>query len=494
MSATSVSVLVPLTGRSIELPDTLESIEQYLQSTGFAFDVRVLDKRDGDHGAMLRRGASEAKGSVIVVVDPDLPYPVAAIGDAVALIESGGADVVFACRDGIRGGNALLRSLLVPILPDSALHFKAFSSDAARLLMGESKLAGAGFDLELAYLANKYGFRVQRMDVVAARACRGKRAGLRDAIAIRLTDRRNGYRAPRRCPVCFSSEVRSWAQIPGNVVRACGRCKCKYLNRFDEDEAAMPVRRELRGPMVAKDELDETIHSKTAREKTSLRRLAALRRHAGARARVLEIGVRDASFGAAAAREFEYVGIDRAPAVARAARAKGLEVYCSTLTGFVNTGPSFDAVTLHHVLENMAEPHDALARIKDLLKPGGVLMLTTFDTEGLLFLMTERKWMAHAFRTHRILYSRSAMIELLEHSGFEILTIGPDFEYRDHRFFRYTVAARWPLFARVMLPLLRLMPDPLIVSSGSIRIVAKRRAGAPVDLRAIRSVEPTHAR
>jgi len=86
------------------------------------------------------------------------------------------------------------------------------------------------------------------------------------------------------------------------------------------------------------------------------------------------------------------------------------------------------------------------------------------------------------------------MIELLEHSGFEILTIGPDFEYRDHRFFRYTVAARWPMVARVMLPLLRLMPDPLIVSSGSIRIVAKRRAGAPVDLRAIRSVEPTHAR
>ena len=142
----------------------------------------------------------------------------------------------------------------------------------------------------------------------------------------------------------------------------------------------------------------------------------------------------------------------------------------------------------------MSDPHDALARINELLKPGGVLMLTTFDTEGLLFLMTERKWMAHAFRTHRILYSRSAMIELLEHSGFEILTIGPDFEYRDHRFVRHTVAARWPLFARLALPLLRFMPDPLIVSSGSIRIVAKRRGGAPVEFRAIRSIEPTHAR
>jgi SAM-dependent methyltransferase len=494
MSATSVSVLVPLTGRSIELPDTLEAIEQYLQTTGFAFDVRVLDKRDGDYGAMLRRGACEAKGSVIVVVDPDLPYPVGAIGDAVAMIESAGADVVFAHRDAVRGGNAILRSLLVPVLPDQGVALKAFSSDAGRLLIGESKLGGAAFDLEIAYLANKYGFRVQRMNVGVVRARRARRAGIIDAITIRLTDRRNGYRAARRCPVCFSSEVRSWAQIPGNVVRSCGRCKCKYLNRFDEDEGGMPVRRVLRAPVAANDPLDETMHAKTAREKTSARRLAALRRHAGARARLLEIGVRDASFGAAAAREFEYVGIDRAPAAARAARAKGLEVYCSTLSGFVNTGPSFDAVTLHHVLENMSDPHDALARIKDLLKPGGVLMLTTFDTEGLLFLMTERKWMAHAFRTHRILYSRSAMIELLEHSGFEILTIGPDFEYRDHRFFRYTVAARWPLFARLALPLLQLMPDPLIVSSGSIRIVAKRRGGAPVEFRAIRSIEPTHAR
>jgi hypothetical protein len=38
------------------------------------------------------------------------------------------------------------------------------------------------------------------------------------------------------------------------------------------------------------------------------------------------------------------------------------------------------------------------------------------------------------------------------------------------------------------------LPDPLLLFSGSIRIVAKRRAGAPVNFRAIRSVEPTHAR
>jgi 2-polyprenyl-3-methyl-5-hydroxy-6-metoxy-1,4-benzoquinol methylase len=496
MSATSVSILVPLAGPAPELPSTLETIEHYLQATGFAFDIRVLDRRDGaGYGAMIRRGAADAGGSVVIIVDPDLPYPVSAIGDAVALIESGAAEVVFArreeCRDSI-----VFRSLLVPILPDPSLQLKAFSSDAARLLIAESKLRGGGFDLEAAYLANKYGFRVEGLTVRAekSKTAFGFWGGVASAISIRMTDRRNGYRAPRRCPVCFSHEVWNFDQIPGNVVRSCSRCKSRYLGRFEADDDNRPVRRVLRGQHAQVEIGEETLHRGVAREKTSQRRLAALRRHLNSRARVLEIGVRDGSFGDAAAREFEYVGIDRAAPAARAARSRGLDVYCSTVPNFVNTGPAFDAIVLFHVFENMADPHDALARMKDLLKPGGVLLLSTFDTEGLVYLITERRWMTQNFRTHLILYSRSALIELLEHSGFEIVSIGAELAYRDHRFLRHSVAMRWPALAPLVRMLLKVLPDPLLLFSGSIRIVAKRRAGAPMNFRAIRSVEPTHAR
>jgi len=497
MSSTNVSVLVPLMGRSAALPSTIETIERYLQSTGFAFDIRVLDRRDGaGYGAMIRHGAADAGGSVIVIVDHDLPYPVSALGDAVALIESGAADVVFARRAGCRD-SIVLRSLLVPILPDSSLHLKAFSAEAARLLIAESKLGGSGFDLETAYLANKYGFRIERLTVHAEAGSTTQTfdfwRGVAASVAIRMTDRRNGYRAPRRCPVCFSNEVWNFDQIPGNVVRACRRCKCRYLGRFEVDDDRRPVRRVLRA-QPAQVDLGETLHRGVAREKTSQRRLAALRRHLTSRARILEIGVRDGSFGAAAAREFEYVGIDRAAAVARAARARGLDVYCSTVPNFVNTGPAFDAIALFHVFENLADPHDALARMKDLLKPGGVLLLSTFDTEGLVYLVTERRWMTQNFRTHLILYSRSALIELLEHSGFEIVSIGAELAYRDQRFLRHSVAMRWPGLAPLVRMLLKVLPDPLLVSSGSIRVVARRRAGSPANFRAIRSVEPTHAR
>jgi 2-polyprenyl-3-methyl-5-hydroxy-6-metoxy-1,4-benzoquinol methylase len=496
MSSTSVSILVPLAGPAPELPSTLETIEHYLQATGFAFDIRVLDRRDGaGYGAMIRRGAADAGGSVVIVVDPDLPYPVSAIGDAVALIESGAAEVVFGRREE-RRNSIVLRSLLVPILPDPSVQLKAFSSHAARLLIAESKLRGAGFDLEAAYLANKYGFRIERLTVRAQRSktAHGFWRGVASAIAIRMTDRRNGYRAPRRCPVCFSHEVWNFDQIPGNVVRSCSRCKCRYLGRIEADDENRPVRRVLRGQHAQVEIGEETLHRGVAREKTSQRRLAALRRHLTSRARVLEVGVRDGSFGDAAAREFEYVGIDRAAPAARAARSRGLEVYCSTVPNFVNTGPAFDAIVLFHVFENMADPHDALARMKDLLKPGGVLLLSTFDTEGLVYLVTERRWMTQNFRTHLILYSRSALIELLEHSGFEIVSIGAELAYRDHRFLRHSVATRWPALAPLVRLVLKVLPDPLLLFSGSIRIVAKRRAGAPMNFRAIRSVEPTHAR
>jgi 2-polyprenyl-3-methyl-5-hydroxy-6-metoxy-1,4-benzoquinol methylase len=498
MSATSVSVVVPL-GRPGSSPAE-KAIATYLETTGLTYEV--LTPEGTQYGIAVRRGVSEAKGSVIVIADPELPYPVSAIGDAVAMVESGATDIVFASTSTGYSGPALLRWILAPMQPDRTIHLAAFSSAAAKVVFGESRLSGRGCELEVAFLSNKYGFRVEYLVVHSAGPLRGRSfgsrafgavGGLAPAIAIRWANRRNAYRAARRCPVCFSSEVWSCAQIPGNVVRACRRCKCRYLNQFADEVGTNTARRVLRAHEAPATPSYES-HSPSARERTSLRRFHWLRNQLTMRARVLEVGVRDGTFGATAAAEYEYVGIDSVSAAARHARERGLEVYCASLASFVNTGPVFDAITLFHVFENMADPHDALGRIKDLLKPGGVLFLSTFDTEGLIYLFSERKRMPQNFRTHLILYSRSALIELLEHSGFEIADIGPDFEYRDHKFLRHWLAAHHPFLAPFARVLMTLLPDPLIVSTGSIRIVAKRRSGPTLNVRAIRSVEPTHAR
>jgi SAM-dependent methyltransferase len=489
MTSTSVSVVVP---RRAGVP-SLGALEKYLESTGLTFEV--LSVEGEEPGPALRRGVSEAKGRVVVVADPALPYPVSAIGDAVAMVEAGTCEVVFASTRAEYEGPRILRWLLVPFLPDRTILLAAFSNTAAKIIVGESRLNDGGCELEFAFLANKYGFRIEHLVVHAEehRRSLGACGGVLPALKIRIANRRHAYRAARRCPVCFSYEVWTRAQIPGNVVRACRRCKCRYLNQFADDEGAHPVRRVLRAHDPPAAPAYES-HSPPARERTSQRRFNWVRRQLPSRARVLEVGVRDGSFGVLASADYEYVGIDPASAAARHARARGLEVYCASLPSFVNIGPAFDALTLFHVFENIADPHDALARIKDLLKPGGVLFLSTFDTEGMIYLFSERKRMAQNFRTHLILYSRSALIELLEHSGFEIIDIGPDFEYRDHKFLRHWMATHHPVLAPFARVALRMLPDPAIISTGSIRIVARRRSGTAANVRAIRSVEPTHAR
>lgn len=492
MSATSVSVVIPLSQPGSS--PAAKAVAAYLDTTGLTYEV--LTPEGERYGAAVRRGVSEAKGSVIVLADAELQYPVSAIGDAIAMVESAATDVVFASTRRDYRGPAVVRWLLVPMLPDRTIHLTAFSSAAGKIILAESRLGGRGCELEIAFLANKYGFRIEHL-VVAGGAVRGRvfgaLGGIGPAFSIRWANRQNAYRAARRCPVCFSSEVWSCAQIPGNVVRACRRCKCRYLNQFTDDEGPHTMRRVLRAHEPPTAPSYES-HSPPARERTSLRRFHWLRKQLTSRARVLEVGVRDGTFGATAAAEYEYIGIDPVSAAARHARARGLEVYCASLASFVNTGPAFDAITLFHVFENMADPHDALGRIKDLLKPGGILFLSTFDTEGLIYLFSERKRMSQNFRTHLILYSRSALIELLEHSGFEIADIGPDFEYRDHKFLRHWIGTHHPFLAPMARALLRILPDPLIVSTGSIRILAKRRSGPPLNVRTIRSVEPTHAR
>src|SRR5688572_2342556 len=182
MSSTSVSVVVAQ-GTGIDPAP----IARYLETTGLTFEIVAR--------------VSDAKGSVIVVVDDDLSYPVSAIGDAAAMIESGLTDVVFGTTHDFKE-SAVLRWVLVPILPDPRVRLKAFTNVAGKLIFSESRVNDES-GLEIAFLANKYGFRVERLVVETSRKTRRASGGIGAAISIRLANRRNLYRPARRCPVCF---------------------------------------------------------------------------------------------------------------------------------------------------------------------------------------------------------------------------------------------------------------------------------------------------
>jgi len=545
MNEVSFSVVIPAYNEADAIVETLSAISSYFRETGLAYEVIVVDdgstddtrarvsefaakvdrsvllvvtQRNQGKGAAVRRGIHEARGEVIAFIDADLPYRVQNLGDAITLVHSGSTDIAIGARD-LRASqtdesyplirrfmgrtfSVVVRALLVTGISDTQCGLKAFSRVTAKMLFAESKLNGFGFDFEILFLARKYGFRIERLPVAMSHRHASKVRLVRDSLAmffdvlrVRHYDHAQAYRPAQRCPICFSADVGTVAQISGFVVRSCRRCSCRYLASFPSKEELDKLYQDHY--FASADSLAQGYSEKqdeNAQLKTDLRRANMVRRVTPPRGRVLEVGSGRGSFGATISQEFEYVGIDLSNDAVREARAAGLEVYRAGVESFVNLGASFDTVASFHVFEHLPDPHDALSKIKELLKPGGSLVLITPDTESLLCLVSGDRWVSYKFPEHLILYSRSALVELLEHSGFEITSIGSDFEYCDHRFLLSRLEHLSPALADVARIALKFLPDPLPVTSGSIRVVARRRSGYPGSTRTIRSIEATQAR
>ena len=314
------------------------------------------------YGTALRRGVSDAKGSVIVIADPALPYPVSAIGDAVAMVEIGATDVVFASH--ARRLSRAARSCAgcsCRRCPIRSIQLAAFSNTAAKIVVGESRLTDGGCELELAFLANKYGFRVEHLVVDSARRARAtlRRAG---GVVPAIADP-HGQSPPR---VSRRAAMSGLFLVRGLDVRADPRQRRPRVPALQ-----MPLPEPIRGRRGDASRPPRAARARAARRRRRTSRIPRPRASAPAsggstgcagssrRARAFsKSACATAASASLAASDYEYVGIDPASAAARHARARGLEVYCASLSSFVNIGPAFDA---HHALPRLRE-HGRSAR------------------------------------------------------------------------------------------------------------------------------------
>lgn len=84
---------------------------------------------------------------------------------------------------------------------------------------------------------------------------------------------------------------------------------------------------------------------------------------------------------------------------------------------------SFDAVTLWDAIEHLDRPDLGLANIRRLLKPGGVLALSTGDYGSLVRRLTGHRWRLFADVTHNFFFDVRTLRRLLEREGYEVLRV-----------------------------------------------------------------------
>ena len=178
------------------------------------------------------------------------------------------------------------------------------------------------------------------------------------------------------CPVGCAAPMNTTAfALPEGPLRSCTGCG-QLISAVDEKRYW-----ETMAAFNAPDFNQPPAHEVERRRSVASRRLRTVTRllnKAPAETRTVDIGCSRGQFvGFAAEAGFQAEGVEPAPDIAAAARALGLNVRTGLLEEQRFPDASFDAASLFEVVEHLREPLPLLKECRRILKPGGVLLIST---------------------------------------------------------------------------------------------------------------------
>jgi SAM-dependent methyltransferase len=151
--------------------------------------------------------------------------------------------------------------------------------------------------------------------------------------------------------------------------------------------------------------------------------------------RLLDVGCSSGAFLMTARKlGLETVGVEPSAEAAETARRAGLSVFTGYLEAARLPDASLDAVTLIEVIEHLRDPCSLLAECRRVLKPGGILLVTTPNAGSWTARLMGSRWDGFSLTAmggHISFFNLRSIRVIAERTGFELVRI----ETRNVRFF-----------------------------------------------------------
>ncbi|WP_328754552.1 dolichyl-phosphate beta-glucosyltransferase [Geomesophilobacter sediminis] len=206
MAPESFSIVIPAFNEAERLPLHLEQIERYFRDAGTEYEIIVVDDGSTDataavlseparcstrlrlirlpenrgKGHAVKTGMLAARGTFRIFTDADGSTPIEELQRLKARL-TGGVEIAIgsrALRDPsrmVRGTlhrkvmgtvfNWIARSVTSAGVADTQCGFKLFTERAVAAIFPLQRIDGFGFDVELLFLARKYGFPIAEVPV-----------------------------------------------------------------------------------------------------------------------------------------------------------------------------------------------------------------------------------------------------------------------------------------------------------------------------------------
>jgi dolichyl-phosphate beta-glucosyltransferase len=234
-----LSVVIPAYNEEMRIVPTIGAIAAHVTSLNFPWELIVSDDGSKDNtvnvvetlglanlrvirapqnegkGSAVRRGMLSARGRYVLFDDADNSTPIEELSKVLHKLDHEGYDIAVGSRataGAEEASKGLVRQLMSNGLRwivaagfrigvrDTQCGFKLFTHEAAQRLYSAQTINGFSFDLEILYLADKFGYRIAEVPVAWVDApgskvdpAREVRRFLRDLVKIKANDLRGVY-------------------------------------------------------------------------------------------------------------------------------------------------------------------------------------------------------------------------------------------------------------------------------------------------------------
>lgn len=232
-------------------------------------------------------------------------------------------------------------------------------------------------------------------------------------------------RLPSTCPVC-GSRLQLWFARNDRHYDRCQGCRLLLVPEgLARDADGTSIYESQEASVFEVDGNEGYYFDHETNLANCRRKLAFVQTHLARGSRLLDAGANFGHFLKEAGGYYEASGFELSPAaVAWSQKTFGVSNRVGSIYSPPAEGAPWDGITCWDVIEHLAEPQEALQRVRDLLRPQGWLFVSTPDSGSMVARGLGRRWHYLDPVQHITVFSRSNLRTLLEHTGFEVVRMG----------------------------------------------------------------------